>query len=73
MNKQPIAVEVIEGQTYYWCACGRSNSQPFCDGSHNGADKEPLRFTADKSGTVYLCACKQTANVPYCDGAHQSL
>lgn len=73
MHNEPIAVEVTEGVSYYWCACGQSKNQPFCDGSHDGTGKEPLSFTAEQSGTVYLCACKQTANAPFCDGTHQNL
>ncbi len=72
-QKEPYATEVEAGKTYYWCACGRSNSQPFCDGSHQGTGHEPVAFTADKSGTVYLCGCKRTGDKPYCDGTHQGL
>lgn len=66
----PYPVEVVEGKTYYWCACGRSNNQPFCDGSHQGTGFEPVSFTAEKSETVYLCGCKKTGNAPFCDGTH---
>lgn len=72
-QKAPYEVEVEEGKTYYWCSCGRSNNQPFCDGSHNGTSFEPLAYEADKSGKVYLCGCKRTANQPHCDGAHQNI
>lgn len=72
-QKAPYATEVEAGKEYYWCACGRSKSQPFCDGSHQGTGIEPVAFTADKTGTVYLCGCKHTANKPYCDGTHQKL
>jgi len=72
-QKAPIAVDLKKGQTYYWCACGRSASQPFCDGSHKGTSFTPLAFTAEKDETAYLCACKQTKNPPYCDGTHTSL
>ena len=72
-QKAPYEVEVEEGKTYYWCSCGRSNNQPFCDGSHNGTSFEPLAYKADKSGKVYLCGCKRTANQPHCDGAHQNI
>lgn len=66
----PYAVEVEAGKTYYWCACGRSKTQPFCDGSHQGSDFQPTALTADKSETVYLCGCKKTGNNPFCDGSH---
>ncbi len=72
-QKEPYAVEVEEGREYYWCACGRSKSQPYCDGSHRGTDLEPVSFKADKSGVVYLCGCKRTAQQPFCDGAHKKL
>ena len=58
---------------YYFCACGRSNNQPFCDGSHKGTSLTPQRFKAKKDGDAYLCQCKQSANKPYCDGSHKSL
>ncbi len=72
-QKSPYAVEVEAGQTYAWCACGRSAKQPFCDGAHRETGMRPVKFTADKSGTVYLCGCKRTGNAPYCDGAHKTL
>ncbi len=72
-QKSPIPVEVESGKTYYWCSCGRSQSQPFCDGSHKGTGFSPLAWTADKSGTVYFCACKHTQNPPLCDGSHKNL
>jgi CDGSH-type Zn-finger protein len=72
-KKGPYPVEVTEGKNYYWCACGRSKNQPFCDGSHQGTGLEPKAFTADKTGTVYLCGCKQSDNAPYCDGTHSTL
>jgi CDGSH-type Zn-finger protein len=72
-QKAPIAVDVKKGETYYWCSCGRSAKQPFCDGSHKGTTFTPLAFTADKDETVHLCACKHTKNPPFCDGTHQSL
>lgn len=72
-QKGPYAVEVEEGKTYYWCACGRSKNQPFCDGSHKVTGLEPVAFTAQKSEKVYLCGCRHTGNKPFCDGTHNDL
>ncbi len=69
----PVHVDVKAGETYYWCTCGRSASQPFCDGSHQGSPFTPLAFTAEKDGDVAICTCKQTKNPPYCDGSHLNL
>lgn len=68
---EPYVVEVEKEKTYYWCACGLSKNQPFCDGSHKETELEPVSFTADKTGTIYLCGCKHTANQPFCDGSHK--
>ena len=72
-QKAPYATELEAGKAYYWCACGKSANQPFCDGAHKGSGIVPKAFTAEKSGTAYLCGCKATKNAPYCDGAHKSL
>jgi len=69
-QNSPYAVEVEEGKTYYWCSCGKSKNQPFCDGSHEGTDFQPTAFTAEKTETAYLCGCKKTKNQPFCDGTH---
>ena len=69
-QKAPYAVDVEAGRTYYWCACGRSKKQPYCDGSHKDTGLQPLAFTPDKAQKVYLCGCKATAKKPYCDGTH---
>jgi len=70
INHQPIEVTLEAGKTIYWCTCGKSATQPLCDGSHQGSDKEPLAFTPDESKTAYLCTCKKTGTPPYCDGSH---
>ena len=72
-DRKPVAVELKKGEERYWCACGRSSGQPFCDGSHRGTGLQPQRFEAEEGGTAYLCMCKQTANPPYCDGSHARL
>lgn len=69
-NNKPKPVELKAGQEYYFCTCGRSANQPFCDGSHAGTDFTPQPFTATEDGEAYLCQCKQTANKPFCDGTH---
>ncbi len=69
----PVGVKLEAGKTYYWCACGLSNVQPFCDGSHQGTDLSPVPFTPDKDSTEYLCQCKHTATPPHCDGSHNAL
>ncbi len=66
----PYPVEVEAGKTYFWCACGKSSRQPFCDGSHKGTDFEPLRWQAEEGKRVFFCGCKQTKGAPLCDGSH---
>jgi CDGSH-type Zn-finger protein len=68
--REPIMVEVEEGKTYWWCACGRSQTQPFCDGSHKGTGLAPMEYKAEKGGETWFCRCKQTGNRPLCDGSH---
>ncbi len=72
-QKSPYPVAVEAGKSYYWCACGMSKSQPFCDGAHKGSEFAPVKYAADESKTVYFCGCKATANPPFCDGAHNRL
>lgn len=71
--RAPIAIEVEAGKTYYWCACGRSANQPFCDGSHKGGPFTPLSFTPERSGQIWLCTCKRSHKAPLCDGTHKTL
>ena len=70
-DNKPIAVTLKQGEEYYFCTCGRSSNQPFCDGSHKGTSFTPKPFTADKDEEVYLCQCKHTGNAPFCDGTHK--
>jgi len=70
MNTEPIPVEVRAGETYWWCRCGKSAQQPFCDGAHKGSDFSPLKYTAAATTTLWFCACKRTATAPLCDGSH---
>ncbi len=72
-QKEPIAVEVQEGKSYWWCACGKSQKQPFCDGSHKGTDFVPTEYKAEKGGKVFFCGCKHSGKQPLCDGSHANL
>ncbi len=72
-QKAPYAVEVEAGKKYFWCACGRSAKQPFCDASHSGTGLTPVKFEPAESGTVWFCGCKGTKSQPTCDGTHKSL
>lgn len=72
-GKAPIKIAVEEGKDYWWCSCGKSAKQPFCDGSHKGTSFTPMKYTADKTGDAWFCACKGTAKAPLCDGAHKKL
>lgn len=71
--KAPTKVELEAGKDYFWCRCGRSKKQPFCDGSHAGTGLQPLKFTADEDGAATLCQCKSSVNAPFCDGSHTRL
>lgn len=73
VQKAPYPVEVEAGKKYFWCACGRSQRQPFCDGAHEGTGITPATYTAEESRTLYFCGCKYTKGVPLCDGSHNSL
>jgi CDGSH-type Zn-finger protein len=67
------AVLNLEAGTYFWCACGKSKNQPFCDGSHQGSGITPVQFKIDVKKDAFLCQCKQSKNKPYCDGSHRNL
>ena len=71
-QKAPYAVDLEPGD-YYWCSCGHSKNQPFCDGSHQGTEFTPEKFTINEKGTYYLCGCKRTSDKPMCDGTHSKL
>tara|TARA_B110001452_G_scaffold239477_1_gene220533 strand:+ start:93 stop:344 length:252 start_codon:yes stop_codon:yes gene_type:complete len=70
----PIAIDVEAGKSYFWCACGLSKKQPFCDGSHNSEDNDgdlsPIKYQALESKRIFFCGCKQTNKAPLCDGSH---
>lgn len=68
--KSPVRVDLEEDKKYFWCRCGRSQNQPFCDGSHKGTGITPLSFVAEDAGAKVLCRCKSSADAPYCDGSH---
>src|SRR5687767_3115102 len=73
-RRKPYYQELKAGRTYYWCACGRSRSQPFCDGSHKGTPFTPVAYTATQDGEeVLFCACKHSRTPPFCDGSHNNL
>lgn len=72
-QKAPYPVDVEAGKTYFWCACGKSAKQPFCDGSHSDTQFLPLKYTAEESRRLFFCGCKASANQPLCDGAHNAL
>ena len=69
----PIAVEVESGKSYFWCTCGKSSKQPFCDGSHKDSEFTPQKWTAEEDGKKFFCTCKQTDNSPFCDGSHNKV
>lgn len=72
-QKAPYGVDVEAGKEYWWCACGLSKTQPFCDGSHEDTPFKPLKYVAEKSEKVWFCGCKRTKTPPICDGTHKTL
>lgn len=70
---EPYKIELVAGKKYFWCACGLSAKQPFCDGSHKTTEILPIAFAAEKSETAWLCGCKRTGSKPHCDGTHNTL
>lgn len=72
-QKKAIPIEVEASKTYYWCACGRTQNQPFCDGSHKGTDISPVPYKAEATGKAFFCGCRHTKNEPLCDGTHKEL
>lgn len=71
--RESAPVELEEGKNYWFCMCGLSKKQPFCDGSHTGTTFEPLKFKAEKTGKAWLCQCKRSNKKPFCDGTHSKL
>jgi CDGSH-type Zn-finger protein len=69
----PLPIEVSAGKTYWWCTCGQSKAQPFCDGSHKGSEFAPQAYKAEKDAKLWFCTCKQTKAGPLCDGSHKQL
>ena len=72
-QKAPYAVAVESGKSYYWCSCGQSKNQPFCDGSHQGTAFTPTEYKATENKTVYFCGCKHSKAGALCDGSHSHL
>ena len=72
-GESPIAVDVEADKAYFWCTCGKSSKQPFCDGSHKGTDFAPMKWVAEEEGKKFFCTCKQTDGQPFCDGSHSKI
>ncbi len=71
-DTKPVVLDLEPGD-YYWCSCGKSTKQPYCDGSHQGSEFTPVKFTLSEAKKVALCLCKYTKDAPYCDGSHTQL
>ena len=69
-GESAIVVEVEKNKSYFWCSCGLSSKQPFCDGSHKNTEFSPVKFMANETKKMFFCTCKQTNNQPFCDGSH---
>jgi CDGSH-type Zn-finger protein len=69
----PIAIDVQAGRSYFWCSCGKSKRQPFCDGAHKGSEFTPTEYKATETTKVWFCACKRSAKGVLCDGSHKAL
>ena len=69
-GESAIVVEVEKNKSYFWCSCGLSSKQPFCDGSHKNTEFSPVKFIADETKKMFFCTCKQTNNQPFCDDSH---
>lgn len=67
----PFKIDVEAGKSYWWCACGKSSKQPFCDGSHKGSEFSPIKYEAGEAKPVFFCGCKASGNSPLCDGSHK--
>ncbi len=72
-GKAPIRVELQKGEKYFWCSCGESANQPWCDGAHKGSDFSPVMVTVEESRMYSMCTCKQSARPHFCDGSHKEL
>ena len=72
-QKSPFKCDVEQGKSYFWCACGKSKNQPFCDGSHKGSEFSPVKYEATENKTVFFCGCKHSAKKPFCDGTHSRI
>ncbi len=72
-QKAPYKVDLKAGEQYWWCACGLSKSQPFCDGSHKTTEFRPIQYKATEDKEAWLCGCKQAGSKPFCDGTHRKL
>jgi CDGSH-type Zn-finger protein len=72
-QKAPYMVKAEAGRKYFWCACGRSKKQPFCDGSHSGTGLTPVTYDCTESQELWFCGCKATGSPPFCDGTHATL
>lgn len=73
VQKAPFSIEVEAGKNYFWCSCGQSKNQPFCDGAHKGSDFAPTKYAAEKAGKVFFCGCKKSTRGALCDGTHNKL